>query len=150
MNTLGKIFLSKAVSVCLFVLVTFIVVGCGGNGGGDGNGGGTLYVDAGVSKGTELPSGIMTFVEVSESGTPVDNATVTVNGTNIPSKGSNGEYELFGTLVIDSGDYITLDIRHETKRVGATLFMPELATITSPTAGGSPYGALSDLSLIHI
>ena len=141
MNTLNKVFLSKAVSVCLFVLVTFIVVGCGGGGGGDGNGGGTLYVDAGVSKGTMLPSGIMTFVEVSESGTPVDNATVRVNGTTIPSKGSNGEYELFGTLVIDAGDDVILDVTYDTKNVGATLLMPELATITAPTTLGGPYGA---------
>ena len=33
MNILDKIFLSKSVSVCLFVLVTFIVVGCGEDGG---------------------------------------------------------------------------------------------------------------------
>jgi hypothetical protein len=154
MNTLNKIFLSKVVSVCLFVLVTFIVVGCDGSGGidgnGDGNGDGTLYVDAGVSKGTMLPSGIMTFVEVSESGTPVDNATVRVNITPIPSESSNGEYELFGTLVIDAGDDVILDITHETKKVGAALLMPEPATITAPTAGGSPYGALTDINITWV
>ena len=149
MNTLNKVFLSKVVSVCFFVLITFIVAGCIGSGGDDGigDGDGMLYVDASVSKGTMLPSGIMTFVEVSESGTPVDNATVRVNITPIPSAGSNGEYELFGTLVIDSGDYVTLDISHVPRRVGATLLMPELATISSPTAGGSPYGALSDIDI---
>ena len=114
MNTLNKIFLSKVVSVCLFVLVTFIVVGCVGKG----DSSGTLFVNAEVSKvAASSDDPISVVVEVSESGTPVDDATVIVNSTAINSTG-NGVYQSSG-----------------------------VPTITDPTAGGSPYGALTDIDI---
>jgi len=144
MNKLGKIFLSIVVSVCLFALVTFIVVGC--DGGEDGSG--TLFVNAEVSKVPTLTVGFFTIVvEVSESDTPVDDATVIVNSTDIPSKGSNGKYELSGVLNINAGEEVILDVTHEAKNVGATLVMPELATITAPTAAEGPYDASTDIDI---
>lgn len=143
MNTLNKIFLNKVVSVCLFVLVTFIVVGCVGKG----DSSGTLFVNAEVSKvAASSDDPISVVVEVSESGTPVDDATVIVNSTAINSTG-NGVYQSSGVPTIDAGQDVILDVTHETKNVGATLLMPEPATITAPTAGGSPYGALTDIDI---
>ncbi len=75
MNTLSKILFSKVVSVCLFALVIFIIVGCSD----EENGRGTLFVNAEVSKVAESSVDPITIiVEVSESGTPVDDATVIV------------------------------------------------------------------------
>ena len=114
MNTLNKIFLSKVVSVCFIALVTFIVVGCVGKG----DSSGTLFVNAEVSKvAASSDDPISVVVEVSESGTPVDDATVIVNSTAINSTG-NGVYQSSG-----------------------------VPTITDPTAGGSPYGALTDIDI---
>ena len=85
MNTLDKIFLSKVVSVCFIALVTFIVVGCVGKG----DSSGTLFVNAEVSKvAASSDDPISVVVEVSESGTPVDDATVIVNSTAINSTGN--------------------------------------------------------------
>ena len=114
MNTLNKIFLSKVVSVCFIALVTFIVVGCVGKG----DSSGTLFVNAEVSKvAASSDDPISVVVEVSESGTPVDDATVIVNSTAINSTG-NGVYQSSG-----------------------------VPTITAPTGGGSPYGALTDIDI---
>ena len=143
MNTLGKIFLSKVVSVCLFALVTFIVVGCVG----EEYGSGTLFVNAEVSKvAASSVDPISIVVEVSESGTPVDDATVIVNSTTINSTG-NGVYQSSGVPTIDAGQDVILDVTHETKNVGATLVMPEHATITAPTDAGGPYDASTNIDI---
>lgn len=143
MNKLGKIFLSIVVSVCLFALATFIVVGC--DGGEDGSG--TLFVNAEVSKvAASSVDPITIVVEVSESGTPVDDATVIVNSTEINSTG-NGVYQSSGVPTIDAGQDVILDVTHETKNVGATLVMPEHATITAPTAAEGPYDASTDIDI---
>ena len=143
MNTLGKIFLSKVVSVCLFALVTFIVVGCVD----EENDSGTLFVNAEVSKVVASSVDPITIVvEVLESGIPVDDATVIVNSTEINSTG-NGVYQASGVLTIDAGQDVILDVTHMTKNVGSTLVMPEHATITAPTAAEGPYDASTNIDI---
>ena len=143
MNTLGKIFLSKVVSVCLFALVTFIVVGCVD----EENDSGTLFVNAEVSKVVASSVDPITIVvEVLESGIPVDDAIVIVNSTEINSTG-NGVYQSSGVPTIDAGQDVILDVTHMTKNVGSTLVMPEHATITAPTDAEGPYDASTNIDI---
>jgi hypothetical protein len=117
-------------TLLLVLAVLVIFAGCNADGGG-----GLLYVVAAVEQddgGTTLAA-ILIF-EGSMSGSPVTDATVTVNGTAIPHF-LFGSYVTFADLGINASDAVTMNIQRGSSTVNATLQMPNKPSISTPNGG---------------
>ena len=106
----------------------------------DGGGGGTtLFVSAGIGWNFPNNGDTMALAEVAESGTPVDDATVTVNSTVLPWDGNagSGAYGIMDntTFSFTGGDDVILSVTRGAYSVGATLQMPDQPNVTAPTSG---------------
>jgi len=134
-----------ALITCLLAALVFTVAlpGCGGSSGG-GVGDIELLVQGTVVKNYDGLGGYITLVTVAAGGTPVSDATVTVNTINVPNT-APGNYALVGGLTISTGDDVTLLVTRLTRTVTATLKMPEQPVVTQPDGSGSPYSASASM-----
>ncbi|HJS46609.1 MAG TPA: hypothetical protein VJ773_01345 [Gemmatimonadales bacterium] len=85
-------------------------------------------------------------VDVSDGGTAVDGATVTLNGTAATPSGTAGEYDLVLAAPVPAGGALTLDVSSGGAVVQGTGTVPEAAVITAPT-DASTFDAGSDIEV---
>ena len=112
------------------MITTFLLPGCGG---GNGDDGGTTNIIAGVN---DDGLAIFAVVTVYEDGfflfgTPVENATVTINGTSIDHF-MMGMYQGDLTGLVNSGDTLTLNVKYGGKTYTASVAMPYQPTVNDP------------------
>ena len=85
-------------------------------------------------------------VAVSDGGTAVDGATVTLNGTAATPGGAAGEYDLVLPATVPAGGALTLDVSSGGAVVQGTGTVPEAPVITAP-AEASTFDAGSDIEV---
>jgi hypothetical protein len=98
-------------------------------------GGGLLTVGGGVGDDESgVTSAFFMIFEGGVTGTPVEDAVVTINGTDLDNFGF-GMYTTFLTdLNINSGEDVILEIQRGSTYITSTLVMPEKPVITAPAA----------------
>jgi hypothetical protein len=106
------------------------------------NGGGGLCVGGIVEK---LDTGtifiLIAVLEGSSSGAPVDDATLTINGT--PIAGAGGLFMDLGSVAINDGANVLLEVEGGGSIVTTTVAMPEKPVITLPTEDLTVVGAVN-------
>ena len=132
------------VSVLAFsIMMTF---GCGGGGGSVP----PLKVTGAAANNFPI-LGTSTLIVVSQSGTAVDNATVTITvNTGAPQSvafsGTSGTYARIGSPTMNPGDNITIAVTHDGITATTTVAMPEQPAIVTP-AGASTQNAALDIAV---
>jgi hypothetical protein len=130
------------------MVLAFSISGCGGGGGG-GGGGGDLIVMASVSyddvTGTVGAAIIYQGGFPGLGGTPVTDATVTIDGTNIPHIGL-GTYQATFASAFTVGYSISLEVQKGGSTYTANVTMPDQPSLSEPTAGVKDPG--SDLAVV--
>ena len=121
--------------VLLVLAVLLIFSGCDTNG----SAGGPLFVEAVVE--TDDAGSTAASVMMSEGGligTPVTDATVTVNGTQLTYGGVLLFWGLYAGAInpaVAAGESVTLEIQRGSVSISATLQMPVKPMITAPAGG---------------
>ena len=117
------------------VVLTLSISGCGGGGGG---GDGELIVMASVAydddTGTAGAAIIYRGGLPGFGGTPVENATVTIGGTDIPHVGM-GTYQKLFPSSFTAGTSIDLEVQSGGSTYTATVTMPYQPSVSEPTTG---------------
>jgi hypothetical protein len=131
---------AKATLILVTILSVLLVLsGCNGDGGG-----GPMYVAAGVETeetGTTTAASVIVN-QGGEFGTPVSDATVTVNGTALTYFDFGGLVGIYvGSVApaVSEQESVTLHVQRGGSSISATLQMPEKPQITAPTTAGGPY-----------
>ena len=116
--------------------VLLILSSCGGGGGGG------LCVGGVVEKRDDNSIFILIAVlQGSSSGDPVEDATLFINGT--PITGLGGLFLDLGSVTINDGADVLLEVEGGGSTVSATVVMPEKPVITLPTEGLTVVGAVN-------
>lgn len=112
------------------MITIFFLPGCGG---GDGDDGGTLNIIAGVNADGVATLAVVTVYEDGFFlfGTPVENATVTINSTSI-THSMMGMYQGVLTGLVSGGDTLILSVQWNGTTYTASVTMPYQPTVNDP------------------
>lgn len=136
----------KGFNILLIVLLTSIMVftGCddSGSSSDDSN---AVMMSAIVEN---IPgSSCTTIVALTRNNVPINDAIVSLNGSDIPLWiAGSGVYYVAGS-VITSGTSVTITVTGSNIDISETLVMPEAPVVTAPTSAGGPYDSTQTLNV---